>query len=121
MNNVHLEKQFETDIVAHLTSAGWVEGKSENYNVEQALYPEDALSWVKTTYQDAWERLVSQHGAKAEEYFISRLCTELDQLGTLHVLRHGFKIAGAGGTYFAMMQSKPRSNRNPEASELYER
>lgn len=120
MNNVHLEKQFETDIVAHLTSAGWVEGKSEDYNAEQALYSEDTLSWVKTTYKDAWNRLVSQHGVKADEYFLNRLCTELDQLGTLHVLRHGFKIAGAGGTYFAMMQSKPRSNRNPEASKLYE-
>ena len=76
---------------------------------------------MKTSYNDAWDRLVSQHGAKAEEFFLSRLCTELDQLGTLHVLRHGFKIAGAGGTYFAMMQSKPRSTRNPEATQLYEK
>lgn len=121
MTNVHLEKQFETDIVEYLASNGWVEGTSDKYNVEQALYTEDTLTWVKTAYTDAWARLVSQHGAKAEEYFLSRLCAELAQLGTLHVLRHGFKIAGAGGTYFAMMQSKPRSGRNPEATELCER
>jgi type I restriction enzyme R subunit len=121
MNNVHLEKVFETDIVSYLISHGWVEGNSQEYNIPQALYISDALSWVKTAHTEAWEKLVSQHGAKAEEYFLSRLCAELEQLGSLHVLRHGFKIAGAGGTYFNMMQAQPRSSRNPEASALFER
>ena len=121
MNTIHLEKQFETDIVAHLTGYAWVEGDCKaDYDVPLALCSKDAIQWVKTAHKAAWEKLVSQHGAKSEEYFLSRLCTELDQLGTLHVLRHGFKIAGAGGTYFSMMQSKPRSGRNPDAEQLYQ-
>jgi len=120
MNSVHLEKQFETDIVAHLTSNGWLEGSSDRYDVARALYPEDALAWVQVAHKDAWDRLVSQHGTKAEEQFLSHLCSNLDQLGTLHVLRHGFKIPGAGGTYFSMMQAKPRSTRNPESTKLFE-
>jgi type I restriction enzyme R subunit len=53
-------------------------------------------------------------------FFLSQLCANLDQLGTLHVLRHGFKLAGAGGTYFTMMQAKPRSSRNPDATRLFQ-
>lgn len=121
MNNIHLEKQFETDIVTHLTANGWLEGLSSGYDVARALYPEDTLAWVRLAHEAAWEKLVLQHGTKAEEYFLSRLCAELEQLGTLHVLRHGFKIVGAGGNYFAMMQARPRSGRNPEATELYSR
>ncbi|HRW25402.1 MAG TPA: type I restriction endonuclease, partial [Spirochaetia bacterium] len=120
MNSVHLEKQFETDIVAYLASNGWLEGSSDRYDVTRALYPEDALAWVQVAYKDAWDRLVSQHGAKAGEQFLGSLCSNLDQLGTLHVLRHGFKIPGAGGTYFSMMQAKPRSNRNPDSRRLFE-
>ncbi len=120
MNNVHLEKEFEKDIVAHLTANGWLEGTSDCYDIARALYPEDALAWVQIAQKDAWDKLVGQHGPKAEEQFLNNLCSNLDQLGTLHVLRHGFKIPGAGGTYFSMMQAKPRSNRNPDASKLFE-
>ena len=121
MSDIHLEKQFETDLVAHLCAHGWVEGVQAGYDVSRALYPEDALAWARTAHKDAWTKLESQHGAKAEGHFLDRLCAELDQLGTLHVLRHGFKIVGAGGTYFSMMQSRPRSGRNPDAQALYER
>jgi hypothetical protein len=44
MSSVHLEKQFETDIVAHLTTNGWSEGNSDNYSTTYALYPEDTLA-----------------------------------------------------------------------------
>lgn len=120
MTNVHLEKQFETDIVAHLTANAWLEGSSDHYDVARALYPEDALAWVQVAHKEAWEKLVSQHGAKAGEQFLNSLSSNLEQLGTLHVLRHGFKIPGAGGTYFSMMQAKPRSSRNPESTRLFQ-
>ncbi|HOX13927.1 MAG TPA: DEAD/DEAH box helicase family protein, partial [Spirochaetales bacterium] len=120
MTNIHLEKEFETDIVAHLMSNGWLEGTSDGYDIGRALYPEDALAWVQVAHKDAWDRLESQHGSKAGEQFLSCLWSNLDQLGTLHVLRHGFKIPGAGGIYFSMMQAKPRSNRNPDSTKLFE-
>lgn len=120
MNSVHLEKEFETDIVAHLASNGWLEGTSEGYDIARALYPEDALAWVQVAHQDAWDRLTDQHGAKAGERFLDSLCSSLDQLGTLHVLRHGFKIPGAGGAWFSMMQVKPRSGRNPDSLRLFQ-
>lgn len=119
MNNVHLEKQFETDIVEHLCSHGWKEGVSTEYNAPLALYSSDVIQWVKTAHKGAWDKLASQQGANAEEYFLGCLCSELKNLGTLHILRHGFKIAGAGGTFFNMMQSEPRSTRNPEATQLF--
>jgi type I restriction enzyme R subunit len=121
MSDIHLEKHFETDIVNHLTAHGWLSGSSDAYDKALALYPEDALAWAREAYPEAWQRLESQHGGKANEVFLSRLVAELGSVGTLKVLRQGFKVVGAGGTYFAMMQSKPQTSLNPEASALYAR
>lgn len=121
MNNFHLEKEFETDIVTYLVAHGWQEGSSENYDQVKALYTEDALAWVETAHTDAWKKLETQFGSKTTEVYLSRLTAELESLGTLAVLRHGFKIVGAGGNHFNMLQVKPRSGRNPEATALYER
>lgn len=119
MNSDHLEKQFETDIVAHLTAHGWTEGASDRYDVARALYPEDALSWARRAHPEAWKRLEAQNGTRSDDVFLTRLTAELDSLGTLAVLRHGFKVAGAGATPFSMMQSRPRSTRNPDTEALY--
>ncbi|HUX22943.1 MAG TPA: type I restriction endonuclease, partial [Spirochaetia bacterium] len=121
MSDIHLEKHFESDLVDYLTTHGWQEGASGNYDQDRALYTGDALAWARTAHAEAWKRLESQYGTKAEEVFLSRLVAELDSIGTLAVLRHGFKIVGAGGSHFALLQAKPRSGRNPEAAALYGR
>ena len=118
MNNIHLEKEYETDIVSYLCGHGWVEGTSDRYDKALALYTEDALAWARAAHAEAWQKLAAQYGSKAEEAFLSRMTAELESLGSLSVLRHGFKIAGAGGGYFSMLQGEPSSGRNPEATAL---
>lgn len=120
MQSDHLEKSFESDIVSHLTAHGWALGTSDHFDQSVALYPEDALAWAQRAHPDAWKRLEAQNGPRASEVFLSRLVAELENLGTLAVLRHGFKVVGAGATHFTMMQSRPQSKRNPETTELYE-
>ncbi len=121
MNNVHLEKEFESNIVDYLSTHGWLEGSCEGYDVDAALYTQDALAWARAAHTDAWEKLEAQHGDKAADVFLSRLSSELESQGTLMVLRHGFKIIGAGGEYFSMLQAKPSSALNPETAALYDR
>lgn len=119
MSTIHTEKYFEDDIVAHLSSHGWLAGDPEKYDPVRALYPENALWWVLYAYPEEWEKFVSQTGGNAEETLLTHLTTALDTRGTLAVLRHGFKIAGLGATRLAMMLPRPSSGNNPTAVEQY--
>ncbi|MFW5827276.1 MAG: type I restriction endonuclease subunit R [Alkalispirochaeta sp.] len=120
MSDLHTEKYFEDDVVAHLTSHGWLGGDPARYVAERALYPEDALWWVQYAYPTEWEKFVLQNPGDPDGAFLDRLTQALDKRGTLAVLRHGFKIAGLGSTRLAMMTSRPASGNNPEAVERYE-
>ena len=43
VSDLHTEKYFEDDIIAHLTGHDWLTGDPARYDAERALYPEDAL------------------------------------------------------------------------------
>lgn len=120
MSSIHTEIHFEDDIVAHLSSHGWLAGDPGKYDAVRALYPEDALWWVQYAYPQEWEKFVAQAGSGAEEAFLSYLTSTLDKRGTLAILRHGFKIVGLGAKRLAMMSTQPSSGNNPEAVARYE-
>ena len=42
----------------------------------------------------AWESLAANHGARASDTLLDRLRAQLDQRGTLDVLRHGVELLG---------------------------
>ncbi|MDP1610567.1 MAG: hypothetical protein Q8M11_05885, partial [Sulfuritalea sp.] len=52
------------------------------------------LAWVQATQPKACETLTKNHGAKAGETLLARLRDQLDQRGTLDVLRHGIELLG---------------------------
>ena len=90
---------FETEICQHLAANGWLyaEGDAANYDRALALYPADVLAWVQATQPQAWEILVKNHGEKAGATLLARLRDQRDQLdqrGTLDVLRHGNELLG---------------------------
>lgn len=94
--SLHREARFEEEICRHLAANGWLyaEGDAAKYDRTRALYPEDVLSWVQTTQPQAWEVLTKNHGAQAGETLLARLRDQLDQRGTLDVLRHGIELLG---------------------------
>lgn len=94
--SLHKELRFETDICEHLAAHGWLyaEGDAAAYDRAQALFPADVLAWVQETQPKAWEVLSKNHGAKAEETLLGRLRDQIDQRGTLDVLRHGIELLG---------------------------
>ena len=94
--SLHKEITFETEICQHLAANGWLyaEGDAANYDRALALYPADVLAWVQATQPQAWEILVKNHGDKAGETLLARLRDQLDQRGTLDVLRHGIELLG---------------------------
>jgi type I restriction enzyme, R subunit len=94
--SLHKEISFEDEICRHLGANGWryAEGDAAGYHRARALFPADVLAWVQATQPKAWEVLAKNHGAKADDTLLARLRDQLDQRGTLDVLRHGVELLG---------------------------
>jgi len=117
LDTAHQEKHFEAYIVRQLAACGWLVGNTTGYDQNFALYPEDLVDWVKATQPRKWEKLVAGNDDKATNTLMDRLAQALEKDGTVHVLRNGFKIAGAGE--IDMSESQPEDDRDPSAWERY--
>ena len=94
--SLHKEISFENEICAHLAASGWLyaDGDAAAYDRAMAIFPADVLAWVQQTQPKAWEVLLKNHGSKAAETLFARLRDQLNQRGTLDVLRHGLELLG---------------------------
>ncbi len=118
--SLHKEISFELEICQHLAANGWLyaEGDAAGYDRARALFPADVLAWVQATQPQAWETLVKNHGAKAEETLLTRLRDQLDQRGTLDVLRHGIEMLGLKSP-LKLAEFKPALAINPDILARY--
>jgi len=118
--SLHKEISFESEICQHLADNGWLyaEGDAAGYDRARALYPADVLAWVQATQPKAWETLVKNHGAQAEATLLTRLRDQIDQRGTLDVLRHGIELLGLK-TPLKLAEFKPALCINPDILARY--
>ncbi|HYW32736.1 MAG TPA: type I restriction endonuclease, partial [Gemmatimonas sp.] len=93
---LHREISFETEICDHLAANGWcyADGDAARYDRARAVYPADIIAWVQATQPQAWDALTKSHGAKAADTLLDRVRAQLDQRGTLDVLRTGVELLG---------------------------
>ena len=118
--SLHKEVCFEAEICEHLAAHGWLyaEGDAAGYDRARALFPADVLGWVRGTQPVAWEALCKNHGAQAGETLLARLRDQLDQRGTLDVLRHGIELIGLKQP-LKVAEFKPALAINPEILARY--
>ena len=116
MSDLHREVNFEGDLVAHLVAHGWLEGESQKYDRELALYPEDLIGWLRETQPHELEKLAAFHGAATEQKVLERAVALMDKDGSLALLRHGFKDHNAR---FQLCQFQPSHGFNPEILEKF--
>lgn len=138
---IHQEIVFEDEICTHLQSHGWAfDGPlpyqksfiyDAGYDKRYAVYPADAIAWIKKTQQDAWVKFNVHHKdqAESEREFIRCLTAELDRdrktikkddpqmWGSLNVLRRGFKHINAT---FKMATFGPANSLNPKLWDEYQ-
>lgn len=112
----HKENVFETEIIDYLTSNGWIEGTSQGYDEDLALYPEDLLTYIKSTQPEAYEKMLKREGAKTDDILLKFVAKELDTQGSLHYLRHELKYIGSK---FKLCQFKPELF-NPDTQKRYD-
>ena len=118
--NLHKEISFESEICQYLANHGWLyaEGDAAAYDRARALYPADVLAWVKATQPKAWETLTKNHGTQAAETLLNRLRDQLEQRGTLDVLRHGIELLGLKQP-LKLAEFKPALAINPDILARY--
>ena len=118
--NLHKEITFEDEICAHLAGHEWLYAKDDakTYDRARALFPSDVTAWVQATQPKAWEILTKNHGSRAEETLLDRLRAQLDQRGTLDVLRNGVELLGLNQPV-KLAQFKPALGMNPDILARY--
>ena len=119
--SLHKEISFETEICDHLAAHDWLyaEGDAAAYDRARALFPADVLDWVQEAQPEAWETLTKNHGAGAGETLLARLRDQIDQRGTLDVLRHGIELLGLRKP-LKLAEFKPALAMNAEILARYE-
>nr|WP_197446897.1 type I restriction endonuclease [Tautonia plasticadhaerens] len=119
--SLHHEVNFEAEICDHLAANGWLheDGDAAKYDRTRVLYPEDVLAWVTLTQPNAWGALEKNHGSKAAETLLARLRDQIDQRGTLDVLRQGIEMLGLREK-LPLVQFKPALAINPDILARYE-
>ena len=118
--SLHREINFEAEIAQHLGTHGWLyaEGDAAAYDRASAVFPADLLAWVQDSQPDAWEVLQKNHGTSAADTLLNRLRAQLDQRGTLGVLRYGIDLLGLRKP-LQLAQFKPALALNPEILTRY--
>lgn len=118
--SLHKEVEFENDICAHLAAHGWLYDPADaaSYDRARALFPTDILAWVQATQPKAWDALTKNHGGAAEAVLLDRIRKQLDDRGTLDVLRFGVELLGLRHP-LSLAQFKPALSMNPDLQARY--
>ncbi|MEB3185701.1 MAG: type I restriction endonuclease [Cyanobacteriota bacterium] len=118
--SVHHEIAFEREICEHLGTNGWLyeDGSAAAYSRELALYPPDLIAWVQEAQSEAWQVLQKNHGSRAEATLLQRVRQQLDQVGTLDLLRHGVEVLGLPKA-LKLAEFKPAFGLNPQVLARY--
>jgi type I restriction enzyme R subunit len=116
MNQRHQEAAFESIIEAHLLTDGYTAIAPSAYDFERTIFPEIALTFIRTSQPKEWARLEALHGTNTEATVLKDLTHWLDTYGTLAVLRNGFKCYGRT---LRVAFFKPAHGMNPELAAQY--
>lgn len=114
----HKEIGFEDVICDHLAAQGWLyaPGDAACYDRARALFPADLVAWLDETQPKAWADAKAKHGEAA---IFDRLRKQLNERGTLDVLRRGFEVVGLRAP-LAQTQFRPAMGMNPDITARYQ-
>jgi type I restriction enzyme, R subunit len=118
--SLHKEISLEDEICDHLAAHEWLYAKGDValYDRPRALFASDVVAWVQATQATAWQTLAKNHGAGAEAILLDRIRKQLDDRGTLNVLRHGIELIGLRQPV-ALAQFKPALAMNADILARY--
>ncbi len=110
------EVQFQQDIITAMVAQGWLTGPASGYDRRTALYTEDFLGYFKDAWPERWDKFAKANPNNPDEVLVQKLVRELEQSGTLDVLRHGFKLPAVK---VELCSFKPDHGMNPDTLKRY--
>ena len=110
------EAQFQQDIITAMVAQGWLTGPASGYDRRTALYTEDFLGYFKEAWPERWDKFAKANPNNPDEVLVQKLVRELEQSGTLDVLRHGFKLPAVK---VELCSFKPDHGMNPDTLKRY--
>jgi len=111
------EAALETAIESALLADGYTRVDAKGFDRERAIFPDEALAFIRATQGKAWEKLETLHGEQTGARVLESLCKWLDAHGTLATLRHGFKCFGKT---LRIAFFRPAHGLNPELEARYQ-
>ena len=111
------EAQFQRDIIDALAAQGWLVGTASGYNRRTALYTEDVLGYFKEAWPERWDKFAKANPNNPDDVLVQKLVRELEQSGTLDVLRHGFKLPAVK---VELCSFQPDHGMNPDTLKRYQ-
>ncbi|OCX94419.1 MAG: restriction endonuclease subunit R [Pseudomonas sp. CO183] len=111
------EAQFQKDIIGALAAQGWLVGTASGYDRRTALYTEDVLGYFKDAWPERWDKFAKANPHNPDEVLVQKLVRELEQSGTLDVLRHGFKLPAVK---VELCSFQPDHGMNPDTLKRYQ-
>lgn len=118
--NLHREIHFEKEICTRLDANGWLynEGDAAQFDRASGLFLPDLMAWVEATQPDSWQRLNQTHGAALPQVLAERVRKNMNERGTLDVLRRGVEMLGLKES-LELAQFKPALAINPVIQAKY--
>ena len=110
------EAAFETSIEAVLLADGYKQVDALEFDRERAIFPDEALAFIRATQGKVWDKLEALHGEHTGARVLESLCKWLDTYGALATLRHGFKCFGKT---LRIAFFRPAHGLNPELEARY--
>ncbi|MCX6877695.1 MAG: DEAD/DEAH box helicase family protein [Verrucomicrobia bacterium] len=110
------EKAFEDAIETVLLGFGFRKHVAGSFDQVRAIFPEEAVGFIRDTQQKEWAKLEVLHGDKTAERVVEALCKWMDTHGVLTTLRHGFKCYGRT---LRIAYFKPAHGLNPDLEARY--
>ena len=89
------EAAFETAIEAVLLGGGYARVEGKGFDRERAIFPDEALAFIRATQGKVWEKLEALHGEQTGARVLESLCKWLDTHGALAILA-GYRDLAAG-------------------------
>jgi type I restriction enzyme R subunit len=115
------EAAFEEHVEAVLLKQhGFFSAKQEDYDKKLCLRPETVISFIRATQTKKWADYCELIGDKdqAARNILKRIKEVVDKEGTLHALRKGFDVIGAG--HFDLCYFEPTNPVAEESRRLYQ-
>lgn len=120
MASLHQEVHFEAEICAYLGQHGWLyaEGDAGQFDRTHGVFTPDLLAWLQATQPEPWEKLNKTHGTALPQVLAERVRKNLNERGTLDVLRRGVEMLGLKAP-LDLAQFKPALALNPAIQARY--